>query len=56
MLLFIDVNTVFNNVNEWFRSNLMFLNIEETHFLQFRTKNSQKIDLNITLAEEYTND
>jgi hypothetical protein len=31
----------------------MFLNIEKTHFLQFRTKNSQKIDLNITLAEEY---
>jgi hypothetical protein len=32
--------------------NLMFLNNEKTHFLQFRTKNSQKIDLNITLAEE----
>jgi hypothetical protein len=49
----VDVNTVFNNVNEWFRSNLMFLNNEKTHFLQFWTKNSQKIDLNITLAEEY---
>jgi hypothetical protein len=31
----------------------MFLNIEKTHFLQFQTKNSQKIDLNITLEEEY---
>jgi hypothetical protein len=49
----VDVNTVFNSVNEWFRSNLMILNIERTHFLHFRTKNSQKIDLNITLAEEY---
>jgi hypothetical protein len=49
----VDVNTVFNNVNEWFRSNLMFLIIEKTHLLQFRTKNSQKIDLNITLEEEY---
>jgi hypothetical protein len=49
----VDVNTVFNNVNEWFRSNLMFLSIEKTHFLQFRTKNSQKIDLNNTLAKEY---
>jgi hypothetical protein len=44
----VDVNMVFNNVNEWFRSNLMLLNIEKTHFLQFQTKNSQKIDLNIT--------
>jgi hypothetical protein len=25
----VDVNAVFNNVNEWFRSNLMFLNIEK---------------------------
>jgi hypothetical protein len=32
---------------------LNILNIEKKHFLQFRTKNSQKIDLNITLAEEY---
>jgi hypothetical protein len=35
-----DVNTVFNNVNEWFRSNLMFLSIEKTHFLQFWINNS----------------
>jgi hypothetical protein len=28
----VAVNTVFNNVSEWFRSNLMFLNIEKTHF------------------------
>jgi hypothetical protein len=49
----IDVNMVFNNFNEWVRSNLMFLNIEKTHFLQFRTKNIHKINLNITLAEEY---
>jgi hypothetical protein len=39
----VDVKTVFNKVNEWFRSTLMFLNIEKTHFLQFWTKNSQKI-------------
>jgi hypothetical protein len=50
----VDVNTAFNHVNEWFTSNLMFLNIEKkTHFFTIATKNSQKIDLNITLAEEY---
>jgi hypothetical protein len=25
------VNTVFNNANEWFRSNLMFLNTEKNN-------------------------
>jgi hypothetical protein len=33
-----DVNTVFNNVNEWSRSNLMVLNIEKTHFYNFGLK------------------
>jgi hypothetical protein len=47
------VNTVFANINEWFRSNLMSLNFDRTHFLQFRTKNSQKLDLNITLLNKH---
>jgi hypothetical protein len=48
-----EANMAFNVINEWFRSNFMYLNIDKTHFLQFKTKNSQKIDLNITLAEKY---
>jgi hypothetical protein len=48
-----EVNTVFNDINEWFRSNVMDLNFYKTHFLQFRTKNSQKLDLSITLADKY---
>jgi hypothetical protein len=47
------VNTVFADINEWFRSNLMSLNFDKTHFLQFRTKNSQKLDLNITLLNKH---
>jgi hypothetical protein len=47
------VNTVFADFNEWFRSNLMSLNFDKTHFLQFRTKNSQKLDLNITLLNKH---
>jgi hypothetical protein len=34
----VDVNTIFNNVNEWFRSNLMFLNNETTHFFTISDK------------------
>jgi len=42
------VNTVFVDINEWFRSNLFSLNFDITHFLQFLAKNSQELDLNIT--------
>jgi len=42
-------NIVLANVNEWFRKNLIFLNFNRTTYLQFQTKNSQKLDLNITL-------
>ena len=41
------VHTIFANIIEWFRSNLMSLNFDKTHFLQFGTKYSQKLDLNI---------
>ena len=43
------LNIVFANVNEWYRKNLLFLNFNKTTCLQFQTKNSQKLDLNITL-------
>jgi hypothetical protein len=33
----------------------MHLNYEKTHYLQFQTKNSQKLDLNITLADKHIN-
>jgi hypothetical protein len=42
-------NEVFADVNEWFSNNLLSLNFNKTTYLQFQTKNSQKIDLNITL-------
>ena len=43
------LNIVFANVNEWYRKNFLFLNFNKTTRLQFQTKNSQKLDLNITL-------
>jgi len=43
------LSNVFLEVYEWFRSNLLFLNFNKTIYLQFLTKNSQKLDLNITL-------
>jgi hypothetical protein len=43
------LNKVLANVNEWFKNNLLSLNLNKTTYLQFRTKNSQKLDPNITL-------
>jgi hypothetical protein len=34
-------------INRWFTSNLLSLNVEKTHFMQFVTKTSSLLDLNI---------
>jgi len=48
-----------NNVNEtlmaihtWFKTNQLSLNLDKTTFLQFCTKNSQKLDFNILLSKD----
>ena len=44
------------NVNEWFTKNLLFLNFNKNTYLQFQTKNSQKLDLHITSQNnQFTN-
>ena len=50
------LNVVFANVNEWFRNNLLFLNFNKTTYLHFQTKDSQKLDLKITLQNNQIND
>jgi hypothetical protein len=47
---------VITEVNEWFRNNMLFLNLNKTTYMQFRTKNTQKLDLNITITNnQFTN-
>ena len=36
---FKEDNSVIGNINDWFRSNSLSLNFDETYFLQFRPKN-----------------
>jgi hypothetical protein len=50
------LNKIFADVSEWFRNNLLSLNLNKTKYLQFRTKNSQKLDLNITLMNNQITD
>jgi hypothetical protein len=42
------LNEIFDDVNEWFRNNLQFLNLNKANYMQFQTKNSQELELNIT--------
>jgi hypothetical protein len=40
-----SINTAILQLNKWFNSKLLLLNLEKTYFLQFLTKNSRAIDL-----------
>jgi hypothetical protein len=42
----IYVNKLFRDINEWFKTNLLSLNFgKKTHYLQFRNKNRQEINV-----------
>jgi hypothetical protein len=42
-----SVNKIIQDINEWFNTNLLSLNLDKTHFIHFVTKNSSSIDFNI---------
>jgi len=42
-----SVNKIIQDINEWFNTNLLPLNLDKTHFIQFVTKNISSTDLNI---------
>ena len=39
--------TAFYCVNKWFKVNLLSININKTHYIQFKTKNNPTLDINI---------
>ena len=41
------VNKIFQDINKWFDNNLLSLNLDKTHYMQFVNKKSSSIDLNI---------
>ena len=43
-----NVNNTIKDIKEWFHANLLFLNWDKTHYMQFMTKNSPLIDFDIT--------
>jgi len=42
-----SVNEIIQNINEWFNTNLLSVNLDKTHFIHFITKSSSLIDFNI---------
>ena len=38
-----SVNKIIQDINEWFNTNLLSLNMDKTHFIHFVTKNSSSI-------------
>jgi hypothetical protein len=39
--------TAFDCVNKWFKVNLLSINVNETHYIQFKTKRKPTLNLNI---------
>ena len=39
--------TAFNCVNKWFKINLLTINVDKTHYIQFKTKHKPTHDINI---------
>jgi len=37
-----NINSVMTEITNWFQSNLLILNCNKTHFMQFLTKNKMK--------------
>ena len=50
-----NTNHAFIEINNWFKSTLLSLNFDKTHFLQFRNKNSQEIQTQILYENKQMN-
>ena len=42
----------FNCINKWFKVNLLSINVDKTHYLQFKTKNNPICNINIVCNDK----
>ena len=47
-----NLNKMTNGTHEWFKTNLLSLNLDKTHYIQFITKNSSTNDFDIMLGSK----
>jgi hypothetical protein len=45
MRVHLNIKTILGNVNKWFKYNCLSLNTGKTHYIHFKTKNNQPIDI-----------
>jgi hypothetical protein len=45
-----NTNEIFNEITEWFHSNLLMLNCDKTYFLQFLTNTDYEINLQVSFG------
>jgi hypothetical protein len=43
--------TAFDCVNKWFKVNLLSMNVNKTHYIQFKTENKPKLDIIIVFND-----
>jgi hypothetical protein len=43
-----ELNEVFVQLNAWFKINLLLFNLDKTHFVQFKTRNTPCVNITIT--------
>jgi hypothetical protein len=42
-----NIIEIFENINDWFKANLLTLNFDKTYYVQFLTKNSSAMNIHI---------
>jgi hypothetical protein len=47
-----STSVIFKNINDWFNENLLTLNFEKTHFIEFLTRNRHPIDIHIDYGSD----
>jgi hypothetical protein len=50
-----NIIQIFKNINDGFKAKLLTLNFNETHFVQFFTKNSEAMDMHIDYGNRLLN-
>lgn len=43
----LNMNKALVDIHEWFKTNMLSLNLKKTHYLQFRTKNSMESNVSM---------
>ena len=49
----LHANILFNNINTWFKNNLLNLNFSKTHYLEFRSMTHYKINMQVHHNHNY---